>query len=43
MAVAENFGLRQIISFWRVKAYFSSMQKAKGWGAQSRKGFRKVP
>ncbi len=39
MAVMENFGIRQIISLWRVTGYFSSMRKSKGWGAQVRKGF----
>jgi len=39
MAVLENFGPRQAISFWRVSGFFSSMKKSKGWGAQVRKGF----
>jgi len=39
MAVLENFGIRQIISLWRVTGYFSAMRKSKGWGAQVRKGF----
>jgi len=39
MAFAENFGIRQLISFWRVQAYFSCMKKQRGWGEQKRKGF----
>lgn len=39
MAVIENFGIRQYISFWRVQAYFSAMKGAGGWGAQTRRGF----
>lgn len=39
MAVVENFGIRQIISFWRVTGFFSAMRKNRGWGSQTRKGF----
>ena len=39
MAVVENFGVRQLISLWRVGGYFSAMKKSKGWGKQERKGF----
>ncbi|MFA7125484.1 MAG: glycosyltransferase [Sphaerochaetaceae bacterium] len=42
MAIIENFGPRQYISFWRVSGYFSSMKRSKGWGAQVRKGFAPV-
>lgn len=38
-ALLENFGLRQIISFWRVGGYINSMKKPKGWGKMVRKGF----
>jgi len=40
MAIFENFGVRQVISFWRVSAYFSAMRKNRGWGAQVRTGFK---
>lgn len=40
MAVVENFGIRQIISLWRVTSFFSAMRKNRGWGAQVRKGFK---
>jgi cellulose synthase/poly-beta-1,6-N-acetylglucosamine synthase-like glycosyltransferase/HEAT repeat protein len=39
MAIVENFGIRQVISLWRVSGYFSAMKKSKGWGKQERKGF----
>ena len=39
MAVLENFGIRQLVSLWRVSAFFSAMRKSRGWGAQVRKGF----
>lgn len=40
-AVIENFGFRQLVSFWRVVGYFSSMRRPKGWGKMVRKGFAK--
>lgn len=40
MAVVENFGFRQLISLWRVEAYFTAMRKDKGWGSQVRTGFK---
>lgn len=39
MAILENFGIRQIISLWRVGGFFSAMRKNRGWGTQVRKGF----
>jgi len=38
-AIIENFGFRQLVSFWRVMGYFNSMKKPKGWGKMVRKGF----
>ena len=40
-AVLENFGVRQVISMWRVGGYINSMKKPKGWGKMVRKGFSK--
>lgn len=40
MAIVENFGVRQVISLWRVSAYFSAMRKNRGWGTQVRTGFK---
>jgi cellulose synthase/poly-beta-1,6-N-acetylglucosamine synthase-like glycosyltransferase len=39
LALAENFGPRQLFSFWRVLGYFNAMKKPKGWGKMERKGF----
>lgn len=38
-AIIENFGFRQLVSFWRVVGYINSMKKPKGWGKMVRKGF----
>ncbi len=40
-AVLENFGVRQIISFWRVTGYFSALRRASSWGKMTRQGFQK--
>ena len=39
LAVAENFGYRQLTTFWRVRGMISALRRKKGWGAMSRKGF----
>ncbi|HEY9054159.1 MAG TPA: glycosyltransferase, partial [Rectinemataceae bacterium] len=39
ISILENFGPRQVFSFWRVLGFFSAMQKPKGWGKMERKGF----
>jgi len=38
-AFMENFGVRQLISLWRVTGYINSLKKPKGWGRMERKGF----
>lgn len=38
-AFIENFGIRQIISLWRVGGYFKMFGKNSGWGKPTRKGF----
>ncbi len=43
MTIIENFGVRQVISLLRIKAYFNAMRKGRGWGAQVRKGFKTAP
>ena len=40
-SIVENFGPRQLISFWRVVGYINSLKKPKGWGKMERKGFTK--
>jgi cellulose synthase/poly-beta-1,6-N-acetylglucosamine synthase-like glycosyltransferase len=37
--VLENFGYRQLNTFWRVKAIVSYLRKNTDWGAMERKGF----
>ena len=38
-AVLENFGPRQLVSFWRVVGFFKMLGKSQGWGKIERKGF----
>ncbi|MBP7174717.1 MAG: glycosyltransferase [Thermoclostridium sp.] len=38
-AFIENFGPRQLLSFWRVGGYLSMLRKPSGWGKPERKGF----
>lgn len=38
-AILENFGPRQLFSFWRVGGYFKMFSKEQGWGKMKRKGF----
>ena len=39
-ALLENFGPRQLISFWRVAGYFSSLRQTAAWGKMTRQGFQ---
>lgn len=41
-AIVENFGYRQLNSWWRVKGIWQFLQKKKGWGDMPRKGFAKA-
>ncbi len=41
IAVAENFGYRQINNLWRVAGYWQFLRGAKGWGTMERRGFSK--
>jgi cellulose synthase/poly-beta-1,6-N-acetylglucosamine synthase-like glycosyltransferase len=38
-AVAENFGYRQLVDFWRLQALWDLVRRRKGWGEMKRKGF----
>jgi cellulose synthase/poly-beta-1,6-N-acetylglucosamine synthase-like glycosyltransferase len=38
-AVIENFGPRQLFSFWRVSGFLKMFGKPAGWGKPQRKGF----
>ena len=39
-AVLENFGYRQINSFWRLRGLWEWLRGVKSWGEMTRKGFR---
>ncbi len=39
VAVAENFGYRQISNFWRVRGFWQFLRKEQGWGQMTRRGF----
>jgi cellulose synthase/poly-beta-1,6-N-acetylglucosamine synthase-like glycosyltransferase len=41
-AVVENFGYRQLNSWWRVQGIWQFLRKKQGWGAMTRKGFQKA-
>lgn len=41
-AIVENFGYRQLNSWWRVKGIWQFLQKKKGWGDMPRRGFTKA-
>jgi cellulose synthase/poly-beta-1,6-N-acetylglucosamine synthase-like glycosyltransferase len=38
-AVAENFGYRQLNSWWRIRGFWEWTQGVKAWGEMTRKGF----
>ena len=39
LAVAENFGYRQLTTWWRLKGIISALRRRKGWGRMERRGF----
>ena len=39
LALAENFGYRQLSTWWRMKGMYSALRGTKGWGTMTRKGF----
>lgn len=42
MAVVENFGYRQLNSYWRIKGVIMGMRGVSGWGKMTRKGFKQA-
>jgi len=40
VAIAENFGYRQMSTYWRVRGMVSRLRGAKAWGTMEHKGFR---
>jgi cellulose synthase/poly-beta-1,6-N-acetylglucosamine synthase-like glycosyltransferase len=43
LAGLENFGYRQLISFWRLHGMYSALRGVGTWGEQERKGFSGTP
>ncbi len=39
VAVIENFGYRQLSTFWRIRGMFAKLRGATAWGAMERRGF----
>ena len=42
LAVIENFGYRQLITFWRFRGVISKLRRVESWGTMERKGFEKT-
>jgi ABC-type uncharacterized transport system permease subunit len=42
VGIAENFGYRQLTTWWRLKGVRDFFQKKQGWGTMTRKGFKKT-
>ena len=40
VAITENFGYRQLSTYWRIRGMVSKLGGARGWGAMERKGFQ---
>jgi len=38
-SILQNFGLRQMLSLWRVGGYLNMLKKPEGWSKFERKGF----
>jgi cellulose synthase/poly-beta-1,6-N-acetylglucosamine synthase-like glycosyltransferase len=41
-AILENFGYRQLNSFWRIRGYWQYFTGQSSWGQMTRKGFKKA-
>ncbi len=39
LAIAENFGYRQLTTLWRLRGIISVLRKTKSWGGMERQGF----
>ncbi len=42
-SVVENFGYRQLLSLFKIKAFWDVMRRRRGWGRQERTGFQPAP
>lgn len=43
LGTLENFGFRQLTTYWRVRGLYRSLTGQKAWGKMERKGFRVAP
>lgn len=43
LAVVENIGYRQLVTYWRMRGMWSFFRKEEGWGKMERKGFAAPP
>jgi len=43
LAILENFGYRQMNSYWRIRGMISKLRKVSAWGEMKRKGFESLP
>lgn len=41
VAIAENFGYRQVSNFWRLRGLWQFLRKQQGWGQMTRRGFQR--
>ena len=41
VAIAENFGYRQLSNFWRLRGLWQFLRKQQGWGQMTRRGFQR--
>ncbi len=41
LGVVENFGYRQLTTYWRLKGLIDFLRNKQGWGVMTRKGFAK--
>ena len=39
-AIIENFGYRQLATFWRLRGIVSKLRNVRSWGEMERKGFQ---
>jgi hypothetical protein len=39
LAVAENFGYRQLSTYWRIQGMVSKLRRITNWGEMERRGF----
>jgi hypothetical protein len=42
LGVLENFGYRQLTTYWRLRGVIDFFRKKQGWGVMTRKGFAKT-